>query len=90
MEPRIYDRLVAAEWLEQVKETESKLQKGVYEMASTWLTVKQPLEYTEIKIIIFSKMYRELLKSGPLSHEELNLIVGMGREFAILKGIENC
>jgi hypothetical protein len=85
---KLYDRLVKAEWVENVRDTESQHQAGVREHELTWLKTSNPLEHGEYKMMTFSKLYRELLKGGPMSPEELNLILVMGKAFAIQKELE--
>jgi hypothetical protein len=85
----IYDRLVKAEWVENAQ-VKPGLQGGVTSPQELpWVKGKSPFIDGEFKILMFSRCYRELLKSGPLSHEEINKIVEMGRAFAIQKGWEN-
>jgi hypothetical protein len=85
----IYDRLVKAEWVEKVNGTPGPQPELVQQKALTWVKGKSPFIDGEFKILMFSRCYRELLKSGPISSEEINKIVEMGREFAIQKGWEN-
>jgi hypothetical protein len=88
MEKQIYDRLVKAEWLENVKATESTEQPGVHERMLQWRMSKNIIECGEFKLWLFSKLQRELALSGPISEQDLNLLVQMGAAFGILKGWE--
>jgi hypothetical protein len=85
----IYDRLVKAEWVENVRETPSPQHGGEQKNILTWLKGKNPYEDGRFKIIMLSRCYRDLLKGGPISHEEIHEIVEMGRKIATQKGWEN-
>ena len=42
-----------------------------------------------LKVVAFSKLYRELLKGGSISMQEIELIVAYGRGMAIQSGSES-
>jgi len=88
-EKRAYDILVKAEWLDNVKATESDIQKGVSERVLHFRTGATPLENGRYKLWLFSKLYRELTKGGSVSSEDLNMLVQMGFGFGIQSGWEN-
>ena len=69
-----YDRLVSAEWIEKVTGIANSEQNGVWEQ--------------EIKLIVFSRLYRELLKEGKISMDEIIWIVALGKETEIRRDLE--
>jgi hypothetical protein len=83
-----YDRLVVAEWIDNVRDTEAPEQKGVHIHELILRRLEDPKEYGVFKIVVFSKLYRELLRSGPISSAEMDLIVKMGQMFAVQHGFE--
>jgi hypothetical protein len=87
-EKQIYDILVRAEWLENIAESESPLQKGVSERVLSFRTGATQLENGKFKLWIFSKLYRELLKSGGISTGDLNQLIQMGAALGIQAGWE--
>jgi hypothetical protein len=85
----IYDRLVKAEWMENINNAPGFRPELVPHPALSWVKGKSPYVDGEFKILMFSRCYRELLRGGPISSEEISKIVEMGRAFAIQKGWEN-
>jgi hypothetical protein len=85
----IYDRLIKAEWVENVNDAPGLQYGGTPPSELSWVKGKSPFIDGEFKILMFSRCYRELLKCGPISHDEIDKIVEMGRAFAIQKGWEN-
>ncbi|HEY4983872.1 MAG TPA: hypothetical protein VIJ24_02300, partial [Verrucomicrobiae bacterium] len=71
-EKQVYDILVKAEWLDNVKATESSLQKGVFERVLDFRTGTTLLDNGKFKLWMFSKLYRELLKAGMASAIDIN------------------
>jgi len=88
-EKNVYDILVRAEWLENVAESESQLQKGVHERVLSFRTGKTPLENGKYKLWIFSKLYRELLRGGPITGDDMKLLIQLGASFGQGEGWEN-
>jgi len=74
MTKKFYDRLVSVEWIEKATEIAGSEQKGVWEQ--------------EIKLIVFSRLYRELLKGGQISMDEIIGIVALGNEMEIRRDLD--
>ena len=85
---KMFDRLMKAEWLENIETNPTTVQKGVTEQALLFRKSETPTERGAFKIHQFSKLYRELLLAGPISQKEIEEIVNMGRALGIQWGIE--
>lgn len=81
-ERNIYDRLVAAGWLENVAVPSPEKRNLV------WFVSDNPLECGNRKIILFAGLYRELLKGGPMGENELNLIRQLGEAIGGQAGLD--
>ncbi len=81
-EKRLWDILVNAEWADNVATPKADFRNII------WRNGQTPADNGQYKLMIFSKLYRELSKDGPLSQHELNLLVQMGFAFAVQLGIE--
>ena len=88
MTKKIFDRLIAVEWIDNLETFESPEQKGVTECRPKWRKGEGGQADGALKMVAFSKLYRELLKAGPITMEEINLIVDYGKGMAILGGSE--
>lgn len=87
-EKKIYDILVKAGWLEQIAESESPLQKGIYERVLNFRTGETILDNGKFKLWIFSKLYRELATAGMSSADDIKKLLEMGAAFGIAQGWE--
>jgi hypothetical protein len=84
----LYDRLLQAEWIDNVRDTVVSERKGVHVHQLSLRKLHDPAEYGVYKVVIFSKLFRELTRAGKMSPAELALIVKMGQMFAIQHGFE--
>ena len=87
-EKHIYDRLIKAEWIDQITATQSKEQEGVEERAIHWRKGKTPQESGEFKLWVFSKLCRELQKGGTISAEDVIQLTQFGWAFGVQRGWE--
>jgi hypothetical protein len=79
---QLYDRLLAADWIDNVRDTEAQ-HKAFRVHALKLRKLEDPKEYGVYKLVIFSKLYRDLIRSGAMSPAELDVIVKMGQNFAV-------
>ncbi|MGB7768095.1 MAG: hypothetical protein WBN22_04480 [Verrucomicrobiia bacterium] len=87
-EKSIYDRLVKAEWIDQVTAAESKTPAGVEERVLNWRRGNNLLEDGEFKLWMFSKLYRELQTGGIISPTDLETLVQLGLTSGLRTGWE--
>lgn len=82
----MFDRFVAAEWIDNIKEIKSSQQEGVMKIRPIWKKGSASEADGMLKLVAFSKLFKELSKGGPISMNELGLIVSYGLGTAIQAG----
>jgi len=73
----LYDRLVIAGWIENV------IEKSESETVIMWSKGAREADHGQRKLIIFAMLYRELSKAGPISQQDLDLLVSMGLGYVL-------
>ena len=79
-EKALYDRLVAAGWLDNVTE----LQGG--KRIIRWCEGSVPADNGGLKLILFSKLCQDLFKAGPFNVGEVELLTSWGEALSQGKG----